>query len=35
MTWVAYSIVGIGVGVVAFGMEILEENLVHLTSKVA
>ena len=31
MEWVAYSLVGIGVGVVAFIMEIGEEHLVHLT----
>ena len=32
MMWIAYSLVGVGVGLVAFGMEILEEHLVHLTS---
>jgi len=35
MMWIAYALVGTGVGFVAFGMEILEEKLVHLTSKVA
>ena len=35
MEWIAYGFVGVGVGVVAFIMEIVEEHLVHLTSSVA